>query len=256
MEYIILAALLVLIVLFLKMHIQRATLLEYERGLKYVKGKFTNVLEPGQYWYAPFFVLIRKIDVRPHFITIPGQEVLTSDGVNVKISLAAKYEIQNPAIAVNKVQNYLEALYLELQLALREIAGSMEVDSIIEKRSKISEQLMEKIEAKVQDIGLTVHSVDVKDIMFSGKLKDSFAKIVDARKEGQAILEKARGETAALRNLANAAKLLDSNPNLLQLRLIQTLNETKGNTLIFGMPSDSTPVPLKKGAPQDASNSQ
>jgi regulator of protease activity HflC (stomatin/prohibitin superfamily) len=69
--------------------------------------------------------------------------------------------------------------------------------------------------------------------------------LVKARKEGQAALEKARGETAALRKLANAAKMIESNPNLIYIRLLQSLNESSGNTLVMGMPSQTTTLPIK-----------
>ena len=82
--------------------------------------------------------------------------------------------------------------------------------------------------------------------MFPGKLKEIFAQVVNAKKEGLAALEKARGETAALRNLTNAAKMIEGNPNLMQLRLVQALGEGSGNTLILGMPSQSMPIPVPK----------
>jgi regulator of protease activity HflC (stomatin/prohibitin superfamily) len=85
--------------------------------------------------------------------------------------------------------------------------------------------------------------------MFPGELKKVFAQVVTARKEGLAALEKARGETAALRNLANAAKLVENNPALMQLRMIQSLEESSGNTLVVGLPGEPlvTPRPAKAG---------
>lgn len=82
-------------------------------------------------------------------------------------------------------------------------------------------------------------------IMFPGELKKMFAQITRAEKEGLAALERARGETAALRNLANAAKMLDDNPNLLQLRMLQSLSETSGNTIIMNLGVGSQIIPLK-----------
>lgn len=94
--------------------------------------------------------------------------------------------------------------------------------------------------------GLRLISADVKDIMLSGKLKEIFAQVVNARQEGLAALERARGETAALRNLANAAKMIDANPNLMQLRLVQTLGESSGNTLVLGVPPQEAVVSIPK----------
>ena len=234
----------VVVVLFLALAVRRITVLEYEKGLRYTKGKFTSVVGPGQYWYMPFFTIIHKIDVRPRFVSITGQEVLSSDGVTLKVSLAANFEITDPNIAINKVKSFQDALYLELQLALREIVGAADIDTVLSGRSELSNKLMEITEPKVANLGLRLISVNLKDIMFPGKLKEIFAQVVSARKGSLAALEKARGETAALRNLANAAKLIEGNPNLMQLRLIQALGEASGNTLILGMPGQFVPVPV------------
>ncbi len=245
MEYIISIFVLIVVLVLIRIFARRITILEYEKGLKYFRGKFESMLGAGQYWYIPYFTAVQKIDVRPRFVSITGQEVLSSDGITLKVSLAANYEITEPNIAINKVQNYEEALYLELQLALRSIIGSAEIDTVLNNRSELSKKLMEITEVKAQTLGLKLISVDLKDIMFPGKLKEIFAQVVNARKEGLAALEKARGETAALRNLSNAAKMIESNPNLMQLRLVQALGESSGNTLILGMPSQSSPVPIR-----------
>lgn len=242
MEYFFFILCVVVGVGFFKYGISRITIFGYERGLRYDKGKFTSVLEAGQYWYAPYFTTIQKMDVRPRFVSISGQEVLSNDGVTLKVSLAAKFEITDPDIAVNKISGFQEALYLELQLALREIIGSADVDTILDARQDMGSRLLESTEAKAADLGLKLHSVNLKDIMFPGKLKEMFAKVVSAKKEGVAALEKARGETAALRSLANAAKMLENNPQLLQLRLLQAVGESSGNNLILGVPSQLVPI--------------
>ncbi len=227
--------------------LRRATVFEFERGLKYVRGIFRATLPPGQHWYLPIFTAVRKVDIRPRFTSITGQEVLSSDGVTLKASLAANYEIENPDAAVNKVQDFQESLHLELQLALRQIVGSADIDSLLATRDEMSKKLAELTEAKARALGLRLISVGLKDIMFPGKLKEVFAQVVSARKEGLAALEKARGETAALRNLANAAKMIESNPGLMQLRMLQTLGGSSGNTLVLGLPAQTTAIPLKSG---------
>ena len=246
MEYVVPIVVAVIIGAFLKFGVTRMTILEYEKGLRYVKGQFESDLEPGQYWYMPFFTIIQKLDVRPHFVSITGQEVLSSDGVTLKVSLAANFEITDPNVAINNVCSFQEALYLELQLALRAIIGGSDIDTVLSGRTELSKKLMQVTEAKATELGLRLISVNLKDIMFPGKLKEIFAQVVNAKKEGLAALEKARGETAALRSLANAAKMMDGNPNLLQLRLIQALGEVSGNTVVLGMPSQAVPVPVSK----------
>lgn len=237
--------LVVLFCVLLAVLVRRTTVLEYERGLRYVRGRYRALLGPGQYWSVPLFVTLRKVDVRPRFVTVAGQEVLSADGVTLKASLAANFEVADPARAVNTVQNFQDTLYLELQLAFREIVGSVDIDTLLNQRPDLSKRLVEAVEPRAREIGLRLISANLKDLMFPGKLKEIFAQVVSARKEGLAALEKARGETAALRNLANAARLIESNPSLMQLRLVQALGQSTGNTLVLGVPSPVVPVPVR-----------
>ena len=233
------------VALIVKLLTKRITVFEYERGLKYKKGKFQSVLNPGRYWHLPSKTSIHKVDIRPSYASISGQEVLSSDGVTIKVSLAVNYEVTDPNVAINKVQNYHDALYLELQLALRQIIASMDIDAVLNSRSEIQTKLTDMTTAKIAELGLKLHSASVKDIMFPGKLKELFAQVVNAKKEGLAALERARGETAALRNLANAAKMVESNPSLLQLRLLQALGQSSGSTLVLGVTGNGQMVPVR-----------
>lgn len=223
---------------------KRVTIFEHQKGLKYSRGHFTATLDAGQYWILPSFASIVPVDIRSEFLSIPGQDVLSADGVTLKISLAAEFEVVDPNIAINKNANFRTALYLSLQMALRDIVSREKIDDLMQTRATIGTKLMERSSAKASEFGLKLKLADVKDIMFAGEMKKAFSQIVKAQKEGQAALERARGESAALRNLANAARLMDDNPNLLQLRALQSLADSSGNTLVLGMPS--TPLPLAR----------
>lgn len=189
---------------------RRVTVFEYEKALKYNKGKYIKILEPGKYFIFSPNVSVVKVDVRPKFISIPGQEVMSSDGISIKVSIAAEYEINAPYLALNKVED------------------------IISSREEINKLLMEKSYEKSLELGLNLKSVGVKDIMLPGELKKIFSQVIQARKESLALLEKARGETATLRNLANASKLIADNPALMKLKLLQST----GNTLVVGLPEN------------------
>ena len=240
----------VLVVVIRVAPIKRVIIYEYQKALKYSKGRYTRTLGPGQYWIFPTFSSIAPVDVRPEFITIQGQDVLSADGVTLKVSLAAEFQVVDPNLAVNKTANFRTALYLTLQMALREIVGGERIDALLENRAQVSTKLVELTSAKAQGFGLKLISADVKDIMFPGEMKKAFAQVVRAQKEGQAALERARGETAALRNLANAARVMEDNPNLLQLRALQSLSDSSGNTLVLGLPGN--PVPLVKKPKSDS----
>lgn len=215
---------------------------EFERGLKYRKGKFVEVLNAGRYWIFFRSTTVKKIDVRPKFISVPGQEVLSADSVTLKVSVTARYEIVDPNLAVNKIENYTEAFYAIVQLAIRDIIGSMKIDDILEQRATLNQKLMDLTVGKAEELGMKIQLIGIKDIMFPGELKKIFTKVVESQKEGLAALERARGETAALRNLANVSKVLEDNPALMQLRALQST----GNTVVIGVGGTVIPVKEKK----------
>lgn len=228
---------------------KRVVVFEHERGVVYRQGKFHRVLQPGSHLLFPYFEKLQNIDVRARFITIPGQDVLSADNISVKVSVAVNFKVDDPFKALNNTFNYSESLYSILQLELRDLFGSTPIDELLVKRKEISGALFEKSKEKAAELGLLLLSADIKDIMFPGELKNIFAQIVNARNEGLAALERARGESASLRNLANTAKLLENNPALLQLRILQALESKSGNTIVLSTSPESpgfSSIPIKK----------
>jgi regulator of protease activity HflC (stomatin/prohibitin superfamily) len=232
----------ILLVAFRLLRLKHVIVYEYQKGLKYSNGRYAGTVDAGGYWIASTFSSIAIVDVRPEFITIQGQDVLSADGVTLKVSLAAEFQVSDPNVVVNKSVNFRTALYLTLQMALREIVAKEKIDALMESRGSIGSKLVELTSEKASELGLRLISADVKDIMFPGEMKKAFSQVVKAQKEGQAALERARGETAALRNLANAARTMDDNPNLLQLRALQAIGDSSGNTLVLGLPTNAIPL--------------
>jgi regulator of protease activity HflC (stomatin/prohibitin superfamily) len=247
-EFLIIVAVLIALIVVasvIRGRFERVTVFEYERGLRYDRGRFTGTVDPGRYWLLRNRSTITTLDTRPTVVTIPGQEVITADGVSIRVSLAVEYQIIDPAVAINEHEDYRGALYVAAQIALRELASKTEVDVLLERRGELGAELQERTVEVARGLGLELRSVELKDLMFPGELRRTFAQVVAARKEGLAALERARGETAALRNLANAARVMSGNPALMHLRLIQELGKTPGNTIVLGLPSSSTPLPLR-----------
>jgi regulator of protease activity HflC (stomatin/prohibitin superfamily) len=232
-------------------NLRRITVFEFEKGLRYVRGHFVGVVEPGQYWIWTLTTFIRKIDTRARVVPVAGQEVLSADGVAIKVSLAATYRIVDPARAINQVENYEAALYTALQLALRAAIAGRPAEDVLQHRASLGPEILQQAVTPIREFGLELLEADLKDLTFPGELKKIFAQVVRARQEGLAALEKARGETAALRNLANAAHMIERNPHLMQLRLLQVLGERSGNTVVLGVPA-AGPIPVR-GADQPPS---
>lgn len=229
-------SLVVVIIVVLLLLYRRVTIYDYESGLLFNQGKFQHILSPGTHGYWRGIQKVQKLDMRSRYITLPGQEVLTADNISLKVTLVASFKIGDPYLSVMETTNYQEALYLLLQINLRDIVGGMDIDDILIKRAEVASEMIKRSVEQAKSLGLVLNLVNLKDVMFPGDLKEIFARVVNARKEGLAALERARGESAALRNLANAAKLLQNNPELAQLRLFQVMENSGGNT-VFWMPA-------------------
>lgn len=210
------------------------TVYEYERGLKYLRGRISAVLEPGRYWCWKPTTTISRIDMRASSIVVPNQEILTKDGIAVKMSLLATYRVVDPQRSVTVAVNTTEMMYYESQRALRAIVATRTVDEVLAEREAYGADLLAQVGAKALEFGIQLEALSVRDLTLTGEYKRALANVASARTVGLAALERARGESASLRNLANAARLIDESPNLLPLRMLQALDQGSGNTIVFG----------------------
>lgn len=216
------------------------TVHEYERGVRFVRGRFVGLVDAGTSYYLKPTTQITVLDVRPTSLTIEGQEVLTSDRVALKISLVARYSIGDAAAFILSDSAAARTMYLDIQLGLREVVADRTVDQILAARSTIGPEVLAAVAPQVVSLGIELLAVEVRDVMVPGDLKRAFAAVVAARHEGAAALERARGETAALRSLANAGRMVNDNPGLLSLRVVQELAAGSGNTIMFGIDGTGT----------------
>jgi regulator of protease activity HflC (stomatin/prohibitin superfamily) len=232
--------------------IARVVVHDYERGLRYQNGRFTGLLDPGAYTAVRPFTEIRVLDVRPNWLLVEGQEVPTVDGVPVKVSLAARTVVGDAVTTVTADQDHRRALYLVLQLALRDAVARRSVEAALAERVAIGQEVLDRCSAEATALGLELLAVAVRDVMVPGELKRAYASVITASKEGEAALERARGETASLRNLANVGRLLDDNPGLLRLRALQQVGGSTGNTLMLGLDPGPPPPPEVRAAGRPA----
>ncbi len=222
--------------------VRLVTVRDYERGLRFQRGKLAGLVDPGVHWTFARFSEIQPLDLRPTTTPVEGQEVLTSDGVAAKVSLVARYAVGDPVAAITRDAAYSRTVYLWLQLALRDAIARRTLDEAIAGRTAMGAEIREAVAGRIAELGVDLLDVDVRDVMLPGELKRAYSGVVAARKDGEAALERARSETATLRNLANAGHAMADNPGLLQLRILQELGASSGNTVVFGAP-DAGRVP-------------
>lgn len=221
---------------------RRVTVNEWEQGLLFRHGRLETVLKAGAHRLFRGGYAMRTVDMRPWVLLVPTQEVPTADGVPVKVTVAGQARVTDAARYVTAARQPEEAMYLAVQVALRDLVAGLSVEDLLGGRAEVGSRLQEGV-ASLEPLGLAIDGLDLKDIVLPRELKKAQAEVLVARAQGAAALERARGETAALRNLANAARMAADNPALVQLRLLQQLEASTGHTVVIGSPPfGSTPT--------------
>jgi regulator of protease activity HflC (stomatin/prohibitin superfamily) len=171
-----------------------------------------------------------EVDLREKTIDVCGQDMMTSDKVTLRLNAVTTYRVANPKKAVTETENVEQALYREVQLALRALVGSRELDVFLNDKDAVSGELESAVRQRAEDLGLDLISVGIKDVILPGDMKDLMNKVTEAKKAAEANLIARREETAAIRSQANTAKLLADNPTLMRLRELEILEKiaTKG----------------------------
>jgi regulator of protease activity HflC (stomatin/prohibitin superfamily) len=194
-----------------------------ERLLEYVDGSCDRVLQPGRHRRRRGAEYHRVV-VLDRIETTAPQEVLTADGAAVRVTVAVRWAVTDPQRYAEGTLDPAAVVYLAVQLALRESLVDVGVEDVVaHARRELGPLLSEAARSAGAEVGIEVRSAVVKDVILPHDLRAAYAELVTAKARGQAQLEAARAETAALRSLANGAKLLDEHPALARMRLVQAL---------------------------------
>jgi len=233
----------------------KLTVFDWQTALLYHDGVFKRTLGPGKYrFFSPPHTWI-VFDRRPQFLTVPGQEVLSRDALGFKITLVAEYQIEDPAslmraFALSSQMEIPNALYPLIQIPIREAAATYTLDEIIQSRDAVPELVRAASVERLANAGVKLLKVSVRDIMIAKELRDAYAASAVAQKTAAASLERARGEVAAMRALANAARMAQGNPELMQLRALQAMQASDGrHTVVFDFSGKSASRPLTSSEP-------
>jgi len=218
----------------------KITVQAWEKGLKFRDGKFVGVLEPGRYRLARWLAKdeVRTLDLRFQTMTIQGQEILTADKITVRLTVLAKFRVVDPAAAVMKVDNYVGQLYGDVQLALREAVAARTLDELIVEKAALGAKVLGALQLTAASYGLELVDVGVKDLILPGDLKEQFVRVIEARKKSEAAQIERREEVAATRSLANTAQLLEKNPTLLKLKILESLEKIARGGAKIVLPAD------------------
>src|SRR5579871_6482917 len=214
---------------------------QYERGVIFILGNLTGAKGPGVFWVPPIITRMIKVDLRIVTLTVPPQEVITRDNVTVKVTAVLYFYVVNPADAVVNVMNFFQATTQIGQTTLRNVLGQSDLDELLAERNKINRELQAIIDEHTERWGVKVTAVEIKDVELPITMQRAMAKQAEAEREKRAKVLLAQGEFQAAQTLADAAKVIATEPASLQLRYLQTLTEIaveKNSTIVFPLPID------------------
>ncbi len=212
---------------------------QYERGVRFMLGKYTTTAGPGWRIVLPIIQGMTKVDIRVKAVDVPLQETITKDNVSAKINAVIYYQVSDAAKAILEVENFFYAVSQLAQTTMRNVVGELELDELLANRDAAAQRIKEIVDKASDPWGIKVQTVELKDVVLPDDMQRVIAKQAEAEREKRAVVIKAVGEVMAADNLAKAAQTLHSQPGALHLRTLNTLNDLssdQSNTVIFALP--------------------
>ncbi len=213
---------------------------EYERGVIFRLGRvLAKAKGPGLIFVFPPIDRMVRVSLRIVVMDIPPQDVITRDNVSVKVNAVVYFRVMDPQKAILEVQDFLYATSQLAQTTLRSVLGEVELDELLSEREKLNAQLQEIIDKHTDPWGIKVQLVEMKHVDLPENMVRAIARQAEAERERRAKVIHADGEFQAADKLKQAADILSTNTQALQLRFLGTLSEIateKNSTIVFPLP--------------------
>lgn len=246
--------LIILIILAIVVFNSIVILREYERGVVFMLGRFWRVKGPGIVLVWPVIQQVVKVDLRTVVLDVPTQDVISRDNVSVEVSAVVYFRVVDPEKAIIQIENRVDATSQLAQTTLRSVLGRHELDDMLSERDKLNADIQEILDKSTEAWGIKVTNVEIKHIDLNENMIRAIAAQAEAERSRRAKVIHAEGEFQASQRLAEAASVLAGQPQALQLRYLQTLNdissEKNTQTIVFPMPMDLI-GPLMKNLNKD-----
>src|SRR5512136_877511 len=227
---------------------------EYERVGVFRLGRFVGLRGPGLVLIIPFIETVRKLDLRVITMDVPAQECISVDNVTVRVDAVVYFRVVNAADAILKVLDYIKATSLLAQTTLRNVVGQSTLDELLGQRDRLNEKIKTAVDEGTDPWGIKVSMVEVKDVQLPQTMQRAMAAQAEAERDRRAKVVHAEGEYQAAEKLADAARVISSQPSALQLRYLQTLSSIsteKTTVIVFPLPVDLLAPVLEKAGKSD-----
>ena len=227
---------------------------EYERGVIFFLGRFQKVKGPGLIIVIPVIQKMVRVDLRVVTYDIPTQDVISRDIVTVHVSAVLYFRVVDPERAIIQVEQYFNATSQLAQTTLRSVLGQHDLDEMLSQRDKMNADIQNILDEQTASWGIKVTNVEIKHVDLNETMIRAIAKQAEAERERRAKIIHAEGELQASEKLLQAAEVMSKNPQTLQLRYLQTLNDISSenaSTIVFPLPMEIMNAFYKKPSGQD-----
>ncbi len=215
---------------------------EYQRLVVFFLGRFQIVKKPGLRLVVPGIQQMRRVDLRVITMDVPSQDVISRDNVTVRVNAVLYFRVVDPEKAIIQVEDYYNAISQLAQTTLRSVLGQHELDEMLTERDKMNADLQQIIDKQSDAWGIKVSTVEIKHVDLNENMVRAIAKQAEAERERRAKVIHAAGELQASEKLLAAANVISQNPQALQLRYLQTLNDISNEnttTIVFPLPIET-----------------
>ena len=214
---------------------------EYERAVVFMLGRFWKVKGPGLIIIIPLIQQMVRVDLRTIVHDVPSQDVISRDNVSVKVNAVVYYRVIDPERAIIQVEDYMTATSQLAQTTLRSVLGQHELDEMLAERERLNDDVRNILDQQTDTWGIKVTNVEIKHVDLDESMIRAIARQAEAERARRAKVIHAEGEQQAAKKLAEAARILATEPQAIQLRYMETLTEIAGDkshTLVFPLPMD------------------
>ena len=214
---------------------------EYERGVIFFLGRFQKVKGPGLIIVIPLIQKMEKVDLRVVTFDIPTQDVISRDNVTVHVGAVLYFRVVDPERAIIQVEQFFIATSELAQTTLRSVLGQHDLDEMLSQREKLNADIQDILDEQTASWGIKVTNVEIKHVDLNESMIRAIAKQAEAERERRAKVIHAEGELEASEKLLQAAEVISKNPQALQLRYMQTLNDISSenaSTIVFPLPME------------------
>ena len=199
---------------------------QWERAVVLRFGRYVGLRGPGLFWIVPFADAVSSwIDQRTITTSFAAEQTLTADTVPVNVDAVLFWMVHDAQKAALEVQDYAQAVSWAAQTALRDIIGRTTLTDLLRGRERIEDELQRLIDQRSNPWGVTVSSVEMRDVVIPGALQDAMSREAQAARETAARIILGEAELAIAHSFSEAAKEYQNNPTALHLRAMNMLYE-------------------------------